>query len=76
MGSGYAIARAIEQLRATGFGPEVWGMTPRQLNAYVQLGYRRRLGWLSEVAGAIRIATAGDKRQFAKYIKKLTDESA
>lgn len=51
-------------------------MTPRQLNAYVQLGYRRRLGWLSEVAGAIRIATAGDKRQFAKYIKKLTDESA
>ena len=50
-------------------------MTPRQLNGYVELGYHRRMGWLAELLGVIRVANAGDKQAFTKFSKRLNDEA-
>jgi hypothetical protein len=76
MGSGYSIARAVEQLVASGHSVEqVWEYTPRQLSGYVALAYRRRMGLLAEQFVAGQIAAQGGAKGSKSFLRKLLEES-
>lgn len=76
MGSGYEIARAIEQLISDGHPPELaWSYTPRQLAAWTDLGYRRRCGEEAQLLASLATSRASE-RAIKERIKKLSDESA
>lgn len=76
MGSGYGIARAIEQLIAAGHPIDaVWKYTPRQLAAYVELAYRRRMGLLIEQFGIMQTAAQGDAKAGKTLVQRLTKEA-
>jgi hypothetical protein len=53
---------------------DVWKMTPRQISAWQQLGYRRKLGEQADLISLLRAAQA-DGRSYQKFIRKLRDES-
>lgn len=76
MGSGYGVARAIEELIARGHPVEkVWEYTPRQLAGFVELGYRRRMAEHLELFAIMQCAAQGDARAAKKLTAALKDES-
>ena len=75
MGSGYEIARAVEQLIHTGHtAADVWKMTPRQMAAWSQLAMRRKFAEQAQLLTLMRAARADDKH-FQALVRKLQDES-
>jgi len=75
MGSGYEIARAVEELIHNGHArADVWKMTPRQMAAFLQLAMRRKFGEQSQLLTLMR-AARGDDRHFQTFLRKLQDES-
>lgn len=76
MGSGYEIARAIEQLISSGHPAELaWSYTPRQLAGWIELSKRRRQGEMAELMSIMAVAMSGDKKAIRESIKRLSDES-
>jgi hypothetical protein len=75
MGSGYEIARAVEQLIHSGHArADVWKMTPRQIAAWSQLAMRRKFGEQAQLLTLMRAARSDD-RHFQTFLRKLQDES-
>lgn len=75
MGSGYELARAVEELIHSGHArADVWKMTPRQLAAWSQLAIRRKFGEQVQLLTLMR-AARGDDRHFQTFLRKLQDES-
>ena len=75
MGSGYDIARAVEELIHCGHpSADVWKMTPRQMAAWMQLAMRRKFGEQVQLLTLMR-ATRSDDRHFQTFLRKLQDES-
>lgn len=52
-----------------------WEYTPRQLAAYSELAYRRRLGVLSELFSVIQVGAQGDAKAAKALMRKLNEES-
>ena len=75
MGSGYDIARAVDELIHEGHTPaDVWKMTPRQMAAWMQLAMRRKFGEQVQLLSLMRAARSDD-RHFQTFLRKLQDES-
>jgi len=75
MGSGYEIARAVDELIHGGHTPaDVWKMTPRQMAAFLQLAMRRKFGEQAQLLTLMR-AARGDDKHFQTFLRKLRDES-
>lgn len=75
MGSGYDIARAVEELIHDGHPrADVWNMTPRQMAAWLQLAMRRKFGEQAQLLTLMR-AARGDDKHFQTFLRKLQDES-
>ena len=75
MGSGYEIARAVEELIHSGHAcADVWQMTPRQMAAWMQLAMRRKFGEQLQLLTLMR-AARGDDKHFQALVRKLQDES-
>ena len=75
MGSGYEIARAVEELIHSGHTrADVWKMTPRQMAAWLQLALRRKFGEQAQLLTLMR-AVRADDRHFQTFLRKLQDES-
>jgi CubicO group peptidase (beta-lactamase class C family) len=75
MGSGYDIARAVEELIRSGHAPaDVWKMTPRQMAAWLQLAMRRKFAEQAQLLTLMRAARSDDKH-FQTFLRKLQEES-
>ena len=75
MGSGYEIARAVEELIHSGHArADVWKMTPRQMAAWSQLATRRKFGEHAQLLTLMRAARSDDKH-FQTFLRKLQDEA-
>jgi hypothetical protein len=75
MGSGYEIARAVDELIHSGHArADVWKMTPRQLAAWLQLAMRRKFGEQAQLLTLMRAARSDDMH-FQAFLRKLQDES-
>src|SRR5262249_54389252 len=76
MGSGYEIARGIEELIASGHSPrDVWRMTPRQMAAFLELAHRRRMGERVMELTILR-ASQADGKELKKFMRKLEGEAS
>jgi hypothetical protein len=75
MGSGYELARRVEELIHSGHArADVWKMTPRQMAAWMQLAMRRKFGEQAQLLTLMRAARSDD-RHFQTVLRKLQDES-
>lgn len=75
MGSGYEIARAVEELIHYGHTrADVWKMTPRQMAAFLQLAMRRKFGEQAQLLTLMRAARSEGK-YFQAFLRNLQDES-
>lgn len=76
MGSGYEIARGIEQLIQLGHPPAfAWTYTPRKMMAWLELAERRKAGELSELLNIITVGQSGDRKGITKVLKQLRDQA-
>jgi hypothetical protein len=76
MGSGYEIARAVEFCVAHGHPLEsVWRYTPRQLQGWIELIMRRRVGERVEAMTMFASASRAEPKELQKQIKALTQEA-
>ena len=50
-------------------------MTPRRINALLQLKERRMMGERADLMRAVRMAAIGDDKTFRKITKQLDDEA-
>lgn len=75
MGSGYEIARAIQQCVSNGHDVrDCWSYTPRQLSAWIDLIGRDERGNMLRMMSAFNLAqSSGDRTR--KMISKLEDQS-
>ena len=75
MGSGYELARAIDELIHGGHArADIWKMTPRQMAAWLQLAMRRKFSEQVQLLTLMRAARSDDKH-FQAFLRKLQDES-
>ena len=76
MGFGYDIAEtAVILLEAGHRWKDVRRMTLRQMGAWRELIERQRIGQRAQQLAMMRAAFVGDKSAFAKYLKRLADQS-
>jgi hypothetical protein len=76
MGSGYEIARAIQQCVRNGHDVrDCWNYTPRQLAAWVDLIGRDDRSEILKIATAFNIAQSSGNPKTKKMIDKIEDQS-
>jgi hypothetical protein len=65
----------VESLIAAGHSPgDVWGYTPRQLKAWLQLAARRRRHEMAEAITVAAMGARGDPAEMKRKLSQMTKD--
>lgn len=73
-GSAYGIAAEAEALGAARH-PNVWKLTPRQMNAFLFIQNKRKSAENIDFVGKIRVAMKGDKQDVEKAMERWAKDA-